>query len=241
MDNLDNSYVDWKTWEPSGFGKFDVSEAVYFEAETELNARSPARVLEIGFGNGAFLGWAKSVGSDVFGVELNPVLKERARAFLGADRVFDGLYDEALSRLNGTMTHIVAFDVIEHVPMQELPGLLRIVRDLLTKTGRILLRFPNGDSPFGRISQHGDPTHVTTLGYQRLEYFARESGLRLIEIRGPKLPAHGVGLRRNVNRWMLNVTRSVIERAVARLYFGGRRVALDTNYVAILARADSPQ
>ncbi len=125
MNKLDNSYVDWKTWEPSRFGNFDVSEAVYFAAETGLHSNSSSRVLEIGCGNGAFLGWAKSIGCDVYGVELNPVLKERARAFLGADRVFDALEDEALSRLNGTMTHVLAFDVIEHVPMQDLPGLLR--------------------------------------------------------------------------------------------------------------------
>lgn len=238
MNKLDDSYVDWKTWESTRFGKFDVSDAVYFAAETGIRSHSPARVLEVGFGNGAFLGWAKSVGSDVFGVELNPVLRERARALLGADRIFDALEDEALSPLKGTMTHVVAFDVVEHVPMHELPQLLCLARDLLTATGRIVLRFPNGDSPFGRISQHGDPTHVTTLGHQRLEYFARQSGLRLNEIRAPRLPSHGVGLRRNINRWMLNGTRSLIERAVGLLYFGGRRIALDPNYVAILSRAD---
>lgn len=166
------------------------------------------------------------------------MLNERARDFLGAENVFDSLSDERLKPLNGTMTHIVAFDVIEHVPMNELSALLVRARSLLAIGGRIILRFPNGDSPFGRISQHGDPTHVTTLGYQRLEFFARESGLKLTEIRGPKLPTMGVGLRRGINRWVLNVMRSLIERIVGRLYFGGRRVALDPNYVAILARAD---
>ncbi len=239
MGNLDNSYIDWKSWESASFGRFETSDAVYFAAETGIDARPSSRVLEIGFGNGAFLGWAKSVGAEVFGVEVNDLLNERARALLGAERVFAALEDDRLGRLQGTMTHVVAFDVIEHIPMPELPVFLRRARALLTADGRIILRFPNGDSPFGRISQYGDPTHVTILGYQRLEFFARESGLRLAEIRGPKLPAYGVGLRRGVNRWVLNLARSLLERAVGRLYFGGRRIALDPNYVAILARAEA--
>lgn len=237
MTNLDNSYVDWKSWDPAEFGRFEASDGIYYSAETGIDQALGAKVLEIGFGNGAFLGWAKSVGAQVYGIETNPLLNDRARQLLGADNVFDDLGGSDVKRLNGSITHVVAFDVIEHVPMAELSGMLALTRDLLTDTGRMVLRFPNGDSPFGRITQHGDPTHVSTLGYQRLEFFARGCGLHVVEIRAPKLPARGVGLARGLKRCALKAARSLIERVVAQLYFGGRRIALDPNYVAVLARS----
>jgi SAM-dependent methyltransferase len=235
---LDDAYADWKNWDPATFGRFTPLDAVYFAAETSLREASGARVLEIGFGNGAFLGWAKHLGSEVFGTETNPLLTQRAREFLGHDRVFDSLDEQEARKLNGTLSLVVAFDVVEHVSIEHLPAFLSRARDLLTADGRIVLRFPNGDSPFGRISQHGDPTHVTTLGYQKIDYLARGSGLRVLEIRAPQLPLRGVGWRRAAKRAALTFCRSIIERCVGQLYFGGRRIPLDPNYVAILGHGE---
>jgi SAM-dependent methyltransferase len=239
MNNLDNAYADWKSWDPSTFGQFGVLDARYFAAETSIRAGSAVRVLEIGFGNGAFLGWMKSIGGEVYGTEVNPLLNKRAREFLGKERVFDSLEDEGTRRLNGTITHVIAFDVVEHVPIELLPRFLDRARDLLTRKGRIILRFPNGDSPFGRITQHGDPTHVTTLGRQKIDYLARGSKLCVAEIRAPKLPVRDVGLRRGIKRLILKMSRSMCERVVSLLYFSGRRIPLDPNYVAILLHAEN--
>ena len=236
MSELDESYVDWKDWDPAAFGKFSALDAVYFAAETSIAARTSGRVLEVGFGNGAFLGWVRGMGLEAYGIEANPVLIERARALLGPDHVFEALDDVLLDRLRGTITHAVAFDVIEHVPIEHLGALLRAMGELLTPQGRIVLRFPNGDSPFGRITQHGDPTHVTVIGQQKMSYLARAAGLHLVEIRAPKLPIHGVGLLRGLKRRLLNIVRGCLERGVSLLYFAGRRVPFDPNYVAVLQR-----
>jgi SAM-dependent methyltransferase len=228
-------YLDWKGWDQAPFGDCDQDSATYYAAETAIRAGSASRVLEIGFGNGACLGWLKSQGAEVYGIEMNPVLIEAARGLLGTDRVFGDPRDPALDVLTGTFTHVLAFDVFEHVPQDVLGPLLARLGALLKPEGRIVARFPNGDSPFGRIYQHGDPTHVTTIGRAKLEYFARRAGLAVERLGAPALPATGFGVRL-LRRWMLKAGRAVFERIVGLLYFGGRRVPLDPNYVAVLRR-----
>jgi SAM-dependent methyltransferase len=236
MEQSPERYFDWKDWKDETFGRFDRLEARYFADETGIGAPTGVRVLEIGFGNGPFIGWAKSVGADIFGVELNETLVARAREFLGQGRAFLDLDDAGLAGLAGTFSYVVAFDVIEHIPQDLLPGFLARIRALLAPDGRIFLRFPNGDSPFGRLYQHGDPTHVTTIGGEKLRYFARQSGLAVTVIRAPTLPLAGSGFRRAIKGRLLSAGRYVVEKCVGLLYFGGRTIALAPNYLAILQK-----
>jgi SAM-dependent methyltransferase len=233
---FDATYADWKDWQPQRFGQYSKIEARYFAAELGVSAPAKARTLEIGFGNGAALAWLRAVGADAYGVEANPLLVERAAHLLGQGRAFSDLNDPSVAALAGTFTHIVALDVIEHVPLGELPGMLARIRELLTPGGVAVLRFPNGDSPFGRINQHGDPTHVTTLGSARVALLAERAGLVPELIRAPALPIRGVGVVRGCRRLMIHVARAFIERAISGLYFGGRRIPLDPNYTAVLRR-----
>jgi SAM-dependent methyltransferase len=237
MDTPGDAYIEWKDWDDASFGKFTGSDAVYYAAETSITAGSPPRLLEIGFGNGSFLGWIRSLGGEIFGVETNAHLNARARQLFGTDSFFADLRDPRLDRLRGQFTHIVAFDVIEHIAIEHLPGLLERIRDLLAGDGRLILRFPNGDSPFGRMVQHGDPTHVTTMGQFKLVYLARNAGLEVIEVRAPALPLRGVGAVNVMKRAGVKLGRYCVERVLSFLYYGGQRIPLDTNYVAVLGRA----
>jgi SAM-dependent methyltransferase len=238
MSQPTDAYIEWKQWDDSSFGKFTSLDALYFAAETSIGSQQPSMVLEIGFGNGGFLAWAQGVGAEIVGVEINGHLNARAREFFATGIFVDRLEDPALDGLLGRFTHIVAFDVIEHIPAEDLPAVLRRIRDLLATDGRFIARFPNGDSPFGRINQHGDPTHVNTIGGDKLAYFARSAGLRVLEMRAPALPVSGFGFSRTMRRRAIGLGRFVVERIVAALYFGGRLVPLDPNYVAVLARTN---
>jgi SAM-dependent methyltransferase len=77
---------------------------------------------------------------------------------------------------------VAAFDVMEHIPLDLLPGFLSDVRRVLKPGGLFLARFPNGDSPFGRHIQNGDPTHKTAIGSIRARYLAAQSGFDIIYI-----------------------------------------------------------
>lgn len=237
MDTPGNAYIDWKDWDDASFGKFTNLDHVYYAAETSITAQAPPRLLEIGFGNGGFLGWIKSLGGEIFGVETNSRLNERARQHFSSDCFFEDLRDPRLNRFEGSFSHIVAFDVIEHISIEDLPGVLQRIRDLLAVEGRLIVRFPNGDSPFGRMIQHGDPTHVTSMGRHKLAYLARNAGLKIAEIRAPALPLHGVGIASFTKRAGVKLGRYFFERLLSILYYGGQRIPLDSNYVAILIRA----
>ena len=54
-----------------------------------------------------------------------------------------------LSNLKGdNYDLIVAFDVLEHIPQEDLPSFKKVQR-LLKEDGSFIARFPNCDSPFG--------------------------------------------------------------------------------------------
>ncbi len=228
-------YLDWKGWDAAPFGQFGAEDARYFAAETALGDGRGCRVLEIGFGNGRCLGWLRTTQAEVYGVELNPALVAAARVLLGPGRAFAELDAPELGALAGGFTHILAFDVLEHVPQEALGPLLARFRFLLAPGGRVLARFPNGDSPFGRVYQHGDPTHVTTLGRAKVEYFAHRAGLEVRSLRAPAMPAAGF-MPRALRRRALLAARAMFERLIGLLYFGGQRIPLDPNYVAELRR-----
>jgi 2-polyprenyl-3-methyl-5-hydroxy-6-metoxy-1,4-benzoquinol methylase len=239
LQQFGDEYLDWKEWPAETFGSFSTEAAEYYAAEIGIADGSGLRVLEIGFGNGSLLAWLKARGADVFGVEANPRLVEEATKLLGAERAFNDLAAAPLQRLQGTFTHVLAIDVFEHVPQETLGSLLAQLAAMLSSGGRIIARFPNGDSPFGRIHQHGDPTHVTTLGRAKVGYFARRAGLEVVCLRAPKLSG-ARGIWRGLRRHLLLATRGVIERVIGLLYFSGQRVPLDPNYVVVLARRGSP-
>jgi SAM-dependent methyltransferase len=236
---FDTGYVQWKSWESAEFGRYSALDARYYAAEFGIRTSAAARALEIGFGNGSALAWLRDRGADTYGVEANPILVERASELLGPGRAFLDLREAALSRMSGTFTHVIALDVLEHVPLDSLPEMLSRIRNLLAPGGVAVLRFPNGDSPFGRIHQHGDPTHVTTLGSTRITYFAHRAGLEVAAIRSPALPVRGVGFIRGVRRFLIRAARHLIEYVAGQLYFGGRTIPFDPNYTAVLMRPGS--
>jgi 2-polyprenyl-3-methyl-5-hydroxy-6-metoxy-1,4-benzoquinol methylase len=58
---------------------------------------------------------------------------------------------------------IIAFDVFEHLDLNTVEAYLSACATMLKPGGRLLLRFPNAQSPFGLQPQAGDPTHKSQL------------------------------------------------------------------------------
>ena len=76
-----HGYAQWKQWH----GDFAASdrEARYFAAELAGLDFAGREVLEIGFGNGAFLAWAMTQGARVTGTEIAAPQSEQARGESG--------------------------------------------------------------------------------------------------------------------------------------------------------------
>jgi SAM-dependent methyltransferase len=174
-----SEYSEWKHWTDDSFAALSMREACDFGANLRKAGRGlPAgsQMLDIGFGNGAFLEYGRRRGWQMSGTEANPGLVERAR-----QKGFNAVHAEALAGFADSSFDLVsAFDVLEHIPLDALPGFLSEVRRVLKPGGLFLGRFPNGDSPFGCHLQNGDPTHVTTIGTRRARYLAAISNLEVV-------------------------------------------------------------
>jgi len=229
---LYGGYSDWKNWH----GQFAPSdrEARYFAAELADIPLTGKRVLEIGFGNGNFLAWAKTLGAEVVGTEIDTAMIERARA-----RGFDARPAplEALVAANERFDLIVAFDVFEHWDKPMLVASLTQFAALLVPDGQVLARFPNGQSPFGRVHQYGDLTHQTVLSASSIAQLANMTGFTVARVGN----ACAVPLRRDFfsvlkHHWR-RIRRARIERWFGKLY-GVGRLALDPNLVVLLRKPD---
>ena len=204
-----------------------------FEIETaRAGLGAGARILEIGYSHGHFLDWAKARGCTVTGTEINPGLHEAAAA-RGHD-VHLGTLDEVDLPADIRYDAIVAFDVFEHLTVDELKHTLETLHGLLTDTGIVFARFPNGGSPFGLAFQSGDITHKTALNRSAMEQLGDITGF---EVAFCMNAARTVSGRRA--RWLKRLAFKLcdaIEVVVAFLYFRGRRMPLDGNLVCLLRK-----
>jgi SAM-dependent methyltransferase len=230
-------YCQWKRWGSETFGTCAHVDALYFEAEMRQCgvAMIPGwRVLEIGFGNGAFAGWVKGLGADYTGVEAIPELVVRGQK--AGFNVFES--DGPLNRFSGYRPYdaVVAFDVLEHFTITDLEACLAEVYDLLKEGGCLIARVPSGDSPFARPIQHGDLTHRTILGSSAINQLAQSCRFSVAQVRAPAFPLSGLGLVTLLRRSVLVSARSIAYPILANLFMGGGRPVLTPTMVFVLQK-----
>ena len=179
-----NTYIDWKNWETDSFGKTSKLEEAYFNNIVKLlKLKNSSKILEIGFGNGSFLGYAVSQNFNYDGVESNENLVDLAidnnfSAYTSLDKIdTESKYDL-----------IILFDVIEHINADIVEDFFKKINVHLELTGSIFLRFPNGSSPLGLGNQHGDVTHCNIVTLPKLNYWCYNSDLKVIFYRGDIRP-----------------------------------------------------
>ncbi|MEY4270963.1 MAG: hypothetical protein RLZZ58_2179 [Pseudomonadota bacterium] len=197
------SYHAWKGWE----NPFTCPPALadYYAAEFAGIALRGARLLEIGFGNGEFLAWASEQGGLVAGSEITAESIAAATA-RGIALVAADFEDHAAE--GAAFDIIVGFDVFEHLPAAKIAAKLTAIAAMLAPGGWLVLRFPNGQSPFGLAPQHGDATHVTVLSCAKIEQYA--AGLPLVTHRyGGAARARGRGFAQKLVRMLRYALRDM--------------------------------
>ncbi len=228
------SYLEWKGWEEANFAKAGSLETAYFDAELKrsgFTATETSRVLEIGFGNGSFLAYARNKSWNTVGTEVNEFLVRMAKA-----RGLTAIHADELDTLeSSSFDLIVAFDVLEHIPPS---GLLAFVQELVTLLrpgGLLLARFPNADSPFGLLNQNGDITHLTAIGLGKVRYLNRELETNLVFFGGQAVPLHGGSVTRSLRRMLGLALFKVADAFVNRVFFSNDHIAFcSSNVVMVL-------
>lgn len=230
------SYSSWKGWgAESGFGAVSAADRDLFRRELrDVEAHTAVNdVLEIGFGNGAFLGYCTSRGWKVTGVELLPELLSAA-AGIGVPAVPADQVDELPE---GAFDLVAAFDVFEHIDPDDSIAFLRSLRARVRPGGVILLRYPNADTWIGNVFQNGDPTHVNAIGSLKLDYYAQAADLDVAVYRGARRRGFGASPIHGLHRLTAGTLATVSGALRRMIYFPDLRVVLSTsNVVALLRR-----
>jgi SAM-dependent methyltransferase len=235
--NINDDYIHWKDWGVDNFADLTPVDKRYFDLELKeliYPINVTPQILEIGFGNGKFLQYCINKKWNITGTEINSILVEIANK-----KGFHAVLSENLLELTHEQYDLaVAFDVLEHIPQDEIIFFLGQVRRVLKKGGVCLFRFPNGDSPFGLANQNGDITHVTALGYEKIKFFAGQASLDIVACRGEREPildkSFGETLRRVNSIFFKKMINFFID-----LVFYRRRNYCSENLVVILKKTES--
>lgn len=230
-----DDYLSWKKWTGGqSFGECSVRDSHYFDAElrrTGLN--SIRRVLEIGFGNGCFLAYARKRGWKVYGSEASAAL------VMAANRAgYHAITPAEVATLrDNSFDLIVAFDVFEHIAPEEVPEFLAQLRTKLIPGGAILARFPNGDSPLSMSNQNGDSTHAQAIGTNKLRFFANAAHLEVAHIGPEAYPIRTGSTATTLYRAAIIPVRKLIDAAIKAIYFPGSEVYFTSpNLTAVLRK-----
>lgn len=213
---LDEAYADYHGWKGWGAGRDAEGEVARAVVELKMTeVPPPARLLEIGFGDGAFLKRAREIGYDCAGLERSAASVEGLRA-AGIDARAGG--PEAFAGRNFDV--IVAFDVFEHIALPDLADVLRQLGALVAAGGRLLARFPNMASPFGLVNQYGDLTHITALSPGSFAQVARLAGFETVRVANAATVFSGGRGVRALLKPLAFATRTVIEFVLSFAYYG---------------------
>ena len=228
-ERVAEGYADWKGWGGETFGALTRGDADYFSREVRDVARNRPirRVLEIGYGNGAFLNFCRGRGWQVTGVELLPELVQAA-----TESGFDAVSNDQLDSLpDASFDAVFAFDVFEHIPPEASIDFLRSLRAKLRPGGAIMLRYPNADTWIGNPFQHGDVTHVNAIGALKMGYYCDTVGLDLVTLRATKRRGFAVSPVHGIHALTAGTLAKVVAGVQKAIYFPDLRVVLSSSSV----------
>lgn len=221
-----DGYREWKQWNRL----FDpqAHECDLFHREFRDIPLRNKRLLDIGFGSGALLGWASSEGADIAGIELQSELRDAATTrgittYESLDAAPDSSFDV-----------VTAFDVLEHIPRDHLVPFLKQLRRIAATDARIVLRVPNCQCAAGLLNQFGDATHVTMLSGPIVQQLCLQAGLATMQVRESMEATPPGGFLKSLLRPLQRMTRRLAKLAF-RLMWSSGSTPLSTNVTVIAA------
>jgi SAM-dependent methyltransferase len=232
-DYLRTTYAPRNDVSESGVAQSAKKYARYFAPFLPADRDEP--LLEIGSGNGAFLLCARELGyRDLAGIDIAPEQVELCRR-VGFDQVECA---DALGYLRGSTRRfgtIVASDVLEHIPKDQVIQVLDEMYAHLRPGGRVILRVPNLSNPLNLRTRYVDFTHESGFTVESLQQVLRSAGFRVQTVVGEFSPNR---------RWLVRlVFDQLLWRAFLAFYRRtmhlGHDVERGKNLIAVAVRPDA--
>lgn len=203
--NLYSGYESWKRWDK--LFTYSREDGTYFNGELRDVKVRDAVLLEIGFGSGNFIAWARDNGATVVGTEINGASLAAARE--RGIEIVEAEYEHVADAHRARFDTIVALDVFEHFTIDEVAIRLEAAEQMLKDGGKLVLRFPNAQSPFGLAPQNGDPTHKSALSRSVFEQLIQGRRLQVVRY-SHSYRVGGGGLLRGIARFVRGAMRDAI-------------------------------
>lgn len=203
----------------------------------ELEGAPKGAVLELGAGYGLVVDALQRLGcADVRGIDGSASQVSQALRRGVQVELIDGL-SALRSEPEGSLSGIVALDVLEHLPLEECIEWMRLTRSRLVVGGRLIVRVPNGAGLFGPEVRWGDVTHRRAFTRSSLEQLFRLGGLTPLRFLPVRPPVFGLASGARHGAWR------VIETALRVCYAAetGRRNGIFTRCLVAVAERREPK
>jgi O-antigen chain-terminating methyltransferase len=146
------------------------------------------QVLDIGCGRGEFLELLREAGISARGIDISRECVEvcRSKGLLVADAdLFAYLSHLPEASLDG----ILCSQVVEHLPPNQLPQMIRLAAQKLQRAGVLAIETPNPECLAILATYfYLDPTHARPVPHALLAFYMEEAGIGDIEVH-PRSPA----------------------------------------------------
>jgi 2-polyprenyl-3-methyl-5-hydroxy-6-metoxy-1,4-benzoquinol methylase len=165
-----------------------------------LPERRDAAILDVGCGYGRLLRYFALQGyENVIGIDASPQQVALAARIHG--RVIQASAIPFLSANEGGFDLITAFDLIEHLPKDEVLEFLEAARVALRPGARLILKTLNANNPWSLGLRYGDFTHELAFTPKSLDSVLRLCGFGQAEFREMGPVAHNAVSLARVALW----------------------------------------
>ncbi len=160
----------------NSFSQFELNYGQFFSPVKDT------KILDIGCGAGHFLYYLEKKGYTHFlGIDISPQQVDFCRENVSKKvEVADAF--EYLKEKKNMYDAIVANDLLEHIPKEEIIAFLKLVNTALKEKGVFLIRTPNMGNPFALYSRYKDFTHEVGFTDRSLYQVLWTAGFRDIQI-----------------------------------------------------------
>jgi 2-polyprenyl-3-methyl-5-hydroxy-6-metoxy-1,4-benzoquinol methylase len=139
-------------------------------------------VLDIGCGRGEFLELMREAGVPARGIDLSRESVDLCRQ-KGCRRMHADLFVYLADLPEGSLDGIFSAQVVEHLPPERLPDMIRLAASRLERDGVLAIETPNPEC-LAIFASHFylDPTHTRPVPHALLSFYMEEYGLGGIEV-----------------------------------------------------------
>jgi O-antigen chain-terminating methyltransferase len=145
--------------------------------------RAAVDVVDLGCGRGEFLEMMRTAGIPARGIDLSPESVATCRS-KGLDAEVADLFVYLENLPDASLGGIFCSQVVEHIPPERVPELVKLCASRLRRNGVIAIETPNPEC-LAIFATHFylDPTHQRPVPYPLLAFYFEEFGIGGIEVR----------------------------------------------------------